>query len=84
MHQDDINGIRLSHTYWGAGVGYRPANDAASYWTTTPGSGDGMYGAESFHRQDCAYVANQMYDVTGWPARIAHTASADHLLSLGV
>jgi len=59
MRGDDINAIRASHQTWGAKFGYSPNAAAMSYWTMTPGSGTGAYGAENFHRQDCDYAAKQ-------------------------
>jgi len=59
INANDINGIRNSHTKWGAAAGYTPEGDVTSFWTTTPGSGAGLYGAEIFHRQDCTYDAGR-------------------------
>ena len=32
---------------------------SASYWVTTPGSGEGLFGAENFHRGDCTFKMGQ-------------------------
>lgn len=61
MSADDINGIRESHKTWGGAYKYLAAHDMASFWTTTPAGGSGLWGAESFHRQDCIYKNNQLY-----------------------
>ena len=33
--------------------------NSASYWVTTPGSGQGRFGAENFHRGDCVFKMGQ-------------------------
>ena len=47
---DVINQIRTSK---GSSIGY---------WVTTPGSGEGLFGAEIFHRADCEYKMSQISD----------------------
>ncbi len=32
---------------------------SASYWVTTPGNGQGLFGAENFHRGDCTFKMGQ-------------------------
>lgn len=61
LSEIDINFIRTSWRVWGSEVTppVKVENEAASYWRTTPQSGTGTFGAESFHRQDCAYKANR-------------------------
>lgn len=61
LSEIDINFIRTSWRVWGSEVNppVKVENEAASYWRTTPQSGTGTFGAESFHRQDCAYKANR-------------------------
>ncbi len=48
-----VNAIRLTATAFGL------ADDAAGYWVTTPGSGQGTFGAETFARHDCVYQLMQ-------------------------
>ena len=37
-----------------------PTGDGIGYWVTTPGSGDGLLGAEIFHRADCTFRMGQL------------------------
>lgn len=61
MKAEDINGIRESYKDWGDSLGYSPSADSKTYWMHTPQSGTSntQMGAESYHRQDCVYVANR-------------------------
>lgn len=54
---DDINYIRNSWTTWGKEYGYTPSDSDTTYWTMTPGQGEGLFGAENFHRQDCSFAS---------------------------
>ena len=53
MPCDTVNAIRLTSTSLGL------ADDAAGYWVTTPGDGEGLLGAENFARHDCVYELSQ-------------------------
>jgi hypothetical protein len=56
MPCDVVNALRLTSTSLGL------ADDAAGYWVTTPGDGEGTLGAENFARHDCVYELSQMSD----------------------
>eukprot|EP00040_Diaphanoeca_grandis_P006583 m.37951 g.37951 ORF g.37951 m.37951 type:complete len:254 (+) comp17796_c0_seq1:277-1038(+) len=57
----DINAIRNSYKTWGPKLGFRPNEKSyVGYWTTTPASGSGTWGAENFHSLDCEYNNGRM------------------------
>lgn len=65
LSADDINGIRTSWETWGNrdGIQFIMQGEDKAYWTTSPGNGDGVWGAENFHRSDCKYEANRVSGV---------------------
>ena len=59
LAKDDINGLVNSWRKWGKDYGVSMGGDEKGYWTTTPGSGEGQWGAEIFHKSSCVYEPNR-------------------------
>lgn len=60
LAKDDINGLVNSWRKWGNDYGVAWGGNQQAYWTTTPGSGSGAWGAEIFHKSSCVYTPNRL------------------------
>jgi hypothetical protein len=59
LKKEDINGLLNSWKTWGNSYGVQRGGNEIAYWTTTPGSGQGFWGAEIFHKSSCQYNPNR-------------------------